>query len=120
MKDPHLIKQKDRNPAACPFFNFCTQFNEKALNIAPLDIAARRPGKNQFNNSLMPPFHCSIVPVSGTNRNSGLLRQGNKLTLALSGAQQVPRSGLMLLRVRAEQPVMAHAAQFAKRNSWTG
>ncbi len=38
MKDPHLIKQKDRNPAACPFFNFRTQFSEETFNIAPLDI----------------------------------------------------------------------------------
>ena len=52
VKDPHLIKQKDRNPAARSFFNFCAQFNEEALNIAPLDIAARRPRKNQFNNLL--------------------------------------------------------------------
>ena len=73
MKDPHLIKQKDRNPAACPFFNFCTQFNEEALNIAPLDIAARRPRKDQFNNSPMPPFHFLIVPVSGTESNADLL-----------------------------------------------
>ena len=73
MKDPHLIKQKDGNPATCPFFNFCTQFNEEALNIAPLDIAARRPRKNQFNNSLMPTFHFLIVPISGTIHNSDLL-----------------------------------------------
>jgi hypothetical protein len=66
VKDPHLIKQKDRNPAACPFFNFGTQLNEKALNIAPLDIAARRPRKDQFNNPLVPPFHTFIVPFSGT------------------------------------------------------
>ena len=73
MKDPHFIKQKDGNPAACPFFNFCTQFNEEALNIAPLDIAARRPRKNQFNNPLMPTFHFLIVPISGTRHNSDLL-----------------------------------------------
>ena len=52
---PHQTKK--RNPTACPFFNFCTEFNEEALNIAPLDIAARRPRKDQFNNPLMPPFH---------------------------------------------------------------
>ncbi|OIQ71519.1 hypothetical protein GALL_468600 [mine drainage metagenome] len=73
VKDPHLIKQKDRNPATCPFFNFCPKFNEETLNIAPLDITARRPRKNQFNNSLMPSFHLFIVPVSGTERNSDLL-----------------------------------------------
>ncbi|OGB82127.1 MAG: hypothetical protein A2496_04570 [Burkholderiales bacterium RIFOXYC12_FULL_60_6] len=73
VKDPHLIKQKDRNPATCPFFNFCTQFNEEVLNIAPLDIAARRSRKNQFNNPLVPSFHFRIVPVSGTKRNSDLL-----------------------------------------------
>jgi hypothetical protein len=72
VKDPHFIKQKDRNPATCPLFNLCTQFNEEALNIAPLDIAARRPRKNQFNNSLMPSFHLLMVPVSGTERNSDL------------------------------------------------
>jgi hypothetical protein len=49
-----------------------TQFNEEALNIVPLDIAARRPRKNQFNNSLMPSFHMLMVPVSGTERNSDL------------------------------------------------
>ena len=73
VKDAHLIKQKDRNPAACPFFNFCTEFNEEALNVAPPDIAARRPRKDQFNNSLMPPFHFLIVPVSGTESNSDFL-----------------------------------------------
>jgi hypothetical protein len=72
VKDPHLIKQKDRNPATCPLFNLRTQFNEETLNIAPLDIAARRPRKNQFNNSLMPSFHLLMVPVSGTERNSDL------------------------------------------------
>ena len=44
-----------------------------SLNIVPLDITARRPRKNQFNNSLMPSFHLLIVPVSGTERNSDLL-----------------------------------------------
>jgi len=73
VKDPHLIKQKDRNPATCPFFNFCPQFNEEALNIAPLDIATRRSRKNQFNNTPMPSFHSRIVPVSGTEHNSDLL-----------------------------------------------
>ena len=58
VRDPHFIKQKDRNPATGPFFNLRTQFNEKTLNIAPLDIAAGWPGKDQLNNSLMPPFHC--------------------------------------------------------------
>lgn len=76
MKDPHLIKQKDRNPTTCPLFNFCTLFNEKALNIAPLDIAARWPRKNQFNNSLMPTFHQAIVPFSGTECNSVFLMTG--------------------------------------------
>jgi hypothetical protein len=46
MKNPHLIKQKDRNPATCPFFNFRTQFNEQGFNITPLDIAARWSRKN--------------------------------------------------------------------------
>lgn len=63
MKDPHLVKQKDRNPATCPLFNFCTQFNEETLNITPLNIATCRPRKNQFNNTLMPSFHFFMVPV---------------------------------------------------------
>jgi hypothetical protein len=57
VENPHLIKQKDRNPTARAFFNLSPQFNEKALNIAPLNIAARWPRKNQFNNSLMPTLH---------------------------------------------------------------
>jgi hypothetical protein len=73
VKDPYLVKQKDRNPAACPFFNFCAQFNEETLNIAPLDIAARRPRKDQFNSSLMPSLHGQMVPFSGTERKPGLL-----------------------------------------------
>jgi len=73
VKDPHLIKQKDRNPAACPFFNFCAQFNEETFHIAPLDIAARRPRKDQFNSSLMPSLHRQMVPFLGTERKPGLL-----------------------------------------------
>jgi len=57
MKNPHLIKQKDRNPATCPFFNFRTQFNEQGFNITPLDIVSRWSRKNQFNSPLIPSFH---------------------------------------------------------------
>ncbi len=57
VKDAYFIKQKNRYSATCPFFNFCAQFNEKPLNIPPLDIATCRPRKDQFNNSLMPSFH---------------------------------------------------------------
>jgi len=57
MKNPHLIKQKDRNPAARPLFNFRTQFNEQGFNITPLDIAARWSRKNQLNSPLIPSFH---------------------------------------------------------------
>ena len=73
VKNPHFIKQKDRNPTACPFFNLSAQFNEKTLNIAPLNIATRWPRKNQFDNSLMSTFHSLMVPVSGTECNSDLL-----------------------------------------------
>jgi hypothetical protein len=91
VKDPYLIKQKDRNPAACPFFNFRAQFNEETLNIAPLNIAARRPRKNQFNNPLMPSFHFYIVPFSGTENNSLISWcPGNKLRFDLSG---LPKAG---------------------------
>ena len=76
VKDPHLVEQKNRYPATRPFFNLRTQFNEKTLNIVPLDIAARRSAKNQFNYSLIPPFHCFIVPFSGTEYNSGLVMTG--------------------------------------------
>ena len=76
MKNPHLIKQKDRNPAARPFFNLSPQFNEKALNIAPLDIAACWPRKNQLNCSLLRPFHQQIVPFLGTKDDHDFLMAG--------------------------------------------
>ena len=90
VKNPHLIKQKNRNPATRPFFNFCNQFNEEALNIAPLDIAACRPRKDQLNNSLMPPFHFLIVPVSGTERKSGLLMIWLTVGIAIVVRASVP------------------------------
>jgi hypothetical protein len=69
VKNPHLIKQKDRNPTARPLFNLGPQLNEKALNIAPLDIAACWSRKNQLNSSLMPTLHLHMVPVLGTGNN---------------------------------------------------
>jgi hypothetical protein len=46
--------------------NFGTKFNEQSLNITPLDIGARWPGKNQVNNALVFPLHANMVPVLGT------------------------------------------------------
>jgi len=76
VKNPHFAKQKDRNATAPPLFNLSPQFSEKALNIAPLDIAACWPRKNQFNNSLMPAFHSIIVPFLGTENNHDFLMAG--------------------------------------------
>ena len=64
MKDAHFAKQKNRNPAARPFFNFGAQFDKKRLHIAPLDIAARWPRKDQLNNSLVPLLHCLNSTIS--------------------------------------------------------
>ena len=68
MKNPHLTKQIDRNPATRPLFNFSTQFNEKTLNIAPLNVRACGSRKDQFNDSLVLAFHLITVSVSGTER----------------------------------------------------
>ena len=57
MKNAYFTKQEHRNPAARPFFNFCAQFDKERLHITPLDIAARRPGKDQLNSSLVSLFH---------------------------------------------------------------
>ena len=86
MKNPYLTKQKDRNPAARPFFNFSPQFKQKTLNIAPLDIATCGPRKDQFNNSLMPAFHWLIVPFLGTICNCDLLMAREQVNAELTGA----------------------------------
>lgn len=65
MKDAHFAKQKNRNPATRPFFNFGAQFYKERLHIAPLDIAAGRPRKDEFNNSLMPLLHFSDGTIFG-------------------------------------------------------
>jgi hypothetical protein len=73
VKDPNLTEQENRHPTARPLFNFCAKLNKKTLNIAPLDIAACRPRKDQFNNSLMPSFHSLIVPFLGTDYKTDMV-----------------------------------------------
>ena len=62
VKDAYFAEQKNRDPAARAFLNFCAQFDEERLHITPLDIAARRPRKDQFDDSLVSLLYFSLVP----------------------------------------------------------
>lgn len=66
VKDAHLTIQKDRDPASCPLLNFGTQFSEETFNITPLNIAAGRSRKDQFNNPLVPSLHHFMVLIFST------------------------------------------------------
>jgi hypothetical protein len=66
VENAQLSKQKYRDPTSSSLLDFSTKFNKERLNITPLDIGARRPGKNQVNNSLVFPLHANMVPVLGT------------------------------------------------------
>ena len=69
---PHQTKRQ--KPGYLPALQFLrAQFSEEALDIAPMDIAARRSRKNQFNNPPVPSFHLFIVPFISTKLNSDLL-----------------------------------------------
>jgi hypothetical protein len=66
VENAHLPKQKYRDPTSSSLLNFSTKFNEQSLNIMPLDIGARWPGKNQVNSSLVFPLRAFMVPFLGT------------------------------------------------------
>ncbi|MDD2810315.1 MAG: hypothetical protein PHS22_11950 [Rhodoferax sp.] len=65
MKHPDRIEQKHLKARAFPFFKFCTQFTQQCFNVGPTDVGRYRPGKDQFQCSLMLAFHCEMIPETG-------------------------------------------------------
>jgi hypothetical protein len=57
MKDTNLLKQNDGNTASLAFADICPKLNKQGLDISPLNVCACRAGEDQFQGSLVPPFH---------------------------------------------------------------
>jgi hypothetical protein len=57
MKDPNLFKQNNGDATPFSFRNFGAKLEEQGFDIAPLDISARRPSKNQLERPLVPTLH---------------------------------------------------------------
>jgi hypothetical protein len=66
MKDPDFSKQHNGHAAALSFSDFSAKFHEQSLNVAPLDISAGGPSKDQFERALVLPLHAEMVPPTST------------------------------------------------------
>ena len=67
MKNSNLVKQDDGDATTFSFRHFSTQFYEQCLYVAPLDVPACGPSKDQFEGTLMLPLHVNMVPLKGTD-----------------------------------------------------
>jgi hypothetical protein len=65
MEDSHLSEKHHSNPAPLPLTDFCPEFNEKGLDITPLDIGADWMGKDGFQGS----------PVLSSHTENGTTRR---------------------------------------------
>ena len=57
MKDTHLVKQKNGDPAPLALGHFRTKLGKKRLNEAPLDIGANRASENCFQGLVVLSLH---------------------------------------------------------------
>ena len=71
VEDAHLLKQNDGNSATFALTDIRSQLHEKGFDIAPLNVRARGPSEDQFQRSLMPSLHGSMVPQFSTFKMPG-------------------------------------------------
>ena len=67
MKNSNFVKQDNSNATALSLGHFSTKFYEQSLYVAPLDVPAFPPSKDQVEGALVLPFHVNIVPLKGTS-----------------------------------------------------
>jgi hypothetical protein len=66
MENPDLSKKHYGDPAALSLTDVCPKFNEKRLNITPLDIGTYWMGKDGLQGSLVLSSHGEMVLLWGT------------------------------------------------------
>jgi len=93
MKDSHFFKQDNGNATSLAFRDFGTKLYEQSLYIAPLDVSACGPSKDQFEGTLMLPLHGDMVPLTGTDVRRTVLKPANVRAnrLAEAGGERLAR-----------------------------
>ena len=66
VKDANFLKQHNSHATTFTLADLCAKVREERLNIAPLNIAARRAREDQVKGALMLSLHARMVPESGT------------------------------------------------------
>lgn len=66
MENANFRKQDNGHTASFALAYLRAEFDEERLDVAPLNVATRRAGKEQLKSSLMLTLQALMVPVSGT------------------------------------------------------
>ena len=59
MEHPYLAEENDSNSATFSLGDVSAKFPEQRLDVAPLNIGARRVGEQEFERALVLPLHAS-------------------------------------------------------------
>lgn len=78
MKDSHFFEQDNRKATTLALRDFSAKLYEQSLDVAPLNVAACGPSKDQFESALMLPLHDDTVPLNGTDVAVTVLKTANQ------------------------------------------
>ena len=74
MKDTNVFKQDNGNATTLSFRDFGAKLCEQSLDVAPLNVPACGPSKDQFEGALVLPLHAGMVPLASTAFTHGFLK----------------------------------------------
>ena len=74
VKDTNVFKQDNGNATSLSFRDFGAKLCEQSLDVAPLNVPACGPSKDQFEGALVLSLHAGMVPLSSTDVTQGFLK----------------------------------------------